>query len=515
MRELSRAQEISRSIMKGFRSRIWSKFTKAISEYQLIEENDHIAVCISGGKDSMVLAMCMQLLEKYGDVPFKCTYMVMNPGYNEKNKQKIIDNAKEMGLPIIMYNTDIFDVVAAQTGGSPCYLCARMRRGALYKKAQELGCNKIALGHHFDDVIETILLSMIYGGKVQSMMPKLHSDNFEGLELIRPFYYVREKDIIAWCKKNELEFIRCACHFTEGVASGEIESKRKEIKELLAQLREIDKNIDMNIFKSMYNVNTDTAIAYQKDTVTYHFLEDYNKKVKFHKKEQFERTKMMFKDEGMEKIYNSKVAIFGVGGVGGYVAEMLARSGVSTFYLFDPDVVSVTNINRQIMASFKTLGKDKVEAMKERILSINPDADVHTYKMFIDKNTIKDVHFERFTYCVDALDTISTKILLIVNAKQYNVPLISSMGAGNHFDPSSFKVMDLAKTSYDPIAKVLRRELKKYNITHQKVVCSLEQPLNEVLDDNGRHAPASNAFTPSSCGIVIASEVIKDILNQE
>lgn len=515
MRELSRAQEISRSIMKGFRSRIWSKFTKAISEYQLIEENDHIAVCISGGKDSMVLAMCMQLLEKYGDVPFKCTYMVMNPGYNEKNKQKIIDNAKEMGLPIIMYDTDIFDVVAAQTGGSPCYLCARMRRGALYKKAQELGCNKIALGHHFDDVIETILLSMIYGGKVQSMMPKLHSDNFEGLELIRPFYYVREKDIIAWCKKNELEFIRCACHFTEGVASGEIESKRKEIKELLEQLREIDKNIDMNIFKSMYNVNTDTAIAYQKDTVTYHFLEDYNKKVKFHKKEQFERTKMMFKDEGMEKIYNSKVAIFGVGGVGGYVAEMLARSGVSTFYLFDPDVVSVSNINRQIMASFKTLGKDKVEAMKERILSINPDADVHTYKMFIDKNTIKDVHFERFTYCVDALDTISTKILLIVNAKQYNVPLISSMGAGNHFDPSSFKVMDLAKTSYDPIARVLRRELKKYDITHQKVVCSLEQPLNEVLDDNGRHAPASNAFTPSSCGIVIASEVIKDILIQE
>ena len=515
MRELSRAQEISRSIMKGFRSRIWSKFTKAISEYQLIEENDHIAVCISGGKDSMVLAMCMQLLEKYGDVPFKCTYMVMNPGYNEKNKQKIIDNAKEMGLPIIMYDTDIFDVVAAKTGGSPFYLCARMRRVALYKKAKELGCNKIALGHHFDDVIETILLSMIYGGKVQSMMPKLHSDNFEGLELIRPFYYVREKDIIAWCKKNELEFIRCACHFTEGVASGEIESKRKEIKELLEQLREIDKNIDMNIFKSMYNVNTDTAIAYQKDTVTYHFLEDYNKKVKFHKKEQFERTKMMFKDEGMEKIYNSNVAIFGVGGVGGYVAEMLARSGVSTFYLFDPDVVSVSNINRQIMASFKTLGKDKVEAMKERILSINPDADVHTYKMFIDKNTIKDVHFERFTYCVDALDTISTKILLIVNAKQYNVPLISSMGAGNHFDPSSFKVMDLAKTSYDPIARVLRRELKKYDITHQKVVCSLEQPLNEVLDDNGRHAPASNAFTPSSCGIVIASEVIKDILNQE
>ena len=153
----------------------------------------------------------------------------MNPGYNEINKQKIIDNAKTMDLPIIMFETDIFDVVSSQTGGSPCYLCARMRRGALYKKAQELGCNKIALGHHFDDVIETTLLSMLYGAKIQSMMPKLHSDNFEGLELIRPFFYVREKDIVAWCKKNELEFIRCACHFTEGVSSGELESKRKEV----------------------------------------------------------------------------------------------------------------------------------------------------------------------------------------------------------------------------------------------------------------------------------------------
>ena len=514
-RVLDRTAEINRSIMKGFRSRIWSKFTKAIAEYHLIEENDHIAVCISGGKDSMILALCMQQLEKYGDVPFKCTYMVMNPGYNEANKQKIIENAKIMGLPIIMYDTDIFDVVSAQTGGSPCYLCARMRRGALYKKAQELGCNKIALGHHFDDVIETTLLSMLYGAKIQSMMPKLHSDNFEGLELIRPFFYVREKDIVAWCKKNELEFIRCACHFTEGVASGEIESKRKEVKELLEHLRTIDKNIDMNIFRSMYNVNTDTAIAYQKDTVTYHFLDEYKTKVKFHKKEQFERTKMMFKQEGMDKIYSKSVAIFGVGGVGGYVAEMLARSGISTFYLFDPDTVSVSNINRQIMASFKTLNKDKVEAMKERILSINPDADVHTYKLFIDANNIKDVHFEKYDYCVDALDTISTKILLIVKAKENNTPLISAMGAGNHYDPSSFKVMDLAKTSYDPIAKVLRRELKKYNITHQKVVCSTEIADNVVLDENGRHVPASNAFAPSACGIVIASEVIKDILNEE
>lgn len=511
-RVLSRYQEIERSIMTSFRSRIWSNFTKAVKEYQLIKENDHIAVCISGGKDSMILAKCMQLLEKYGDIPFKCTYMVMNPGYNEVNKQKIIDNAKTLNIPIIMYETDIFDVVSSQTGGSPCYLCARMRRGALYKKAQELGCNKIALGHHFDDVIETTLLSMLYGGKIQSMMPKLHSDNFEGLELIRPLYYVKEKDIIAWCKKNELEFIRCACHFTEKVEGGELESKRKEIKLLIEKLRLVDKNIDMNIFKSMYNVNTDTAIAYQKDTVTYHFLDDYDNKVDFKHNAQFARTALLYGNEKMEKIYNSSVAIFGVGGVGGYVVESLARSGISTFYLYDPDVVSVSNINRQIMATFKTVGKDKVEAMKERILSINPNADVHTYKMFIDKNTIKDVDFSKFTYCVDALDTITTKILLIIKAKENNIPLISAMGAGNKQDPSLFKVMDLAKTTIDPIARVLRRELKKYDIVHQKVVCSLEEPSNTTLDENGKHIPASNAFSPSACGIVIASEVIKDII---
>lgn len=508
-----RLTEIERSIIKTYRKELWAKFVKAIDDYGLLKENDKVCVCISGGKDSMILAKLFQELHRHTKFPFEVHFLMMNPGYNKKNLDLIMHNLEVMNIPAKIIESNIFEVANSQEK-NPCYLCARMRRGALYKKAQELGCNKIALGHHFDDVIETTMLSMLYGAKIQSMMPKLHSDNFEGLELIRPFFYVREKDIIAWCKKNELEFIRCACHFTEGVASGEIESKRKEVKELLEHLRTIDKNIDMNIFRSMYNVNTDTAIAYQKDTVTYHFLDDYKTKVKFHKKEQFERTKMMFKQEGMDKIYSKSVAIFGVGGVGGYVAEMLARSGISTFYLFDPDTVNVTNINRQIMASFKTLNKDKVEAMKERILSINPDADVHTYKMFIDANNIKDVHFEKYDYCVDALDTISTKILLIAKAKENNTPLISAMGAGNHYDPSSFKVMDLAKTSYDPIAKVLRRELKKYNITHQKVVCSTEIADNVVLDENGRHVPASNAFAPSACGIVIASEVIKDILNE-
>ena len=513
-RSLSKVQEIERSLMTGFRSRIWSKFTKAVSEYQLLKENDHIAVCISGGKDSMILAVLMKLLQRYSDIPFKCTYMVMNPGYNEVNKQKVIDNAKALDLDIIMYDTDIFDVVAAQTSGSPCYLCARMRRGALYKKAQELGCNKIALGHHFDDVIETTMLSILYGAKVQSMMPKLHSDNFEGLELIRPLFYVKEKDIIAWCKKNELEFIRCACHFTEGVANGEIDSKRKEIKLLLDDLRKINKDIDMNIFRSMYNVNVDTAIAYQKDTVTYHFLDNYDNKVKYNNNCQFERTEMMFGKDKMQNVYSSSVAIFGIGGVGGQVAETLARSGVSTFYLYDPDVVSLSNINRQIIATFKTLGKDKVAAMKERIMSINPSAKVYTYKMFVDKNNIDEIDFKNFDYVVDSLDTISTKIALIVKAKNENIPLISAMGAGNRLDPTQFKVMDLSKTISDPVAKVLRYELKKHDIKHQKVVCSLEIPSKQTIDENGRHAPASNAFCPTSCGLVIASEVIKDILEK-
>ena len=261
----------------------------------------------------------------------------------------------------------------------------------------------------------------------------------------------------------------------------------------------------------MYNVNIDTAIAYQKNTITHHFLDEYDSKVTFHHHEQFERTKMIYGEEKMEKIYNSAIAVFGVGGVGGYVVEALARSGVSTFYLYDPDVVSVSNINRQIIATFKSINQDKVYALKQRILSINPDANVHTYKMFVDKDTIKDIDFSKFTYCVDALDTITTKILLIEKAKNENIPLISSMGTGNHLDPSSFKITDLAKTTHDPIAKVLRKELKSKNIIHQKVACSIEEPLTHVLDENGKRIPASNAFVPASVGLLIASEVIKDI----
>ena len=277
MKNYSREVAIERSIMTSFRSRIWSKFTKSIAEYKLIDKDDNIAVCISGGKDSFLLAECMQILEKYGDVPFKCTFMVMNPGYNEINKQKIIENAKIMDIPIVMYDTDIFEIVSSQDKGSPCYLCARMRRGALYRKAKELGCNKIALGHHFDDVIETTLLSMFYGSEIKTMMPKLHSDNFEGIELIRPMYLIKEEDIISWRNFNELTFLNCACRFTEGCSLiNDGTSKRLEMKELIKKLRKINKDIDHNIFKSMDNINLNCVLGYVKNKEKHSFLDEYD-----------------------------------------------------------------------------------------------------------------------------------------------------------------------------------------------------------------------------------------------
>ena len=253
---MEKYKEIERSIIKKYRKEIWSKFVKGVQEYELINENDNIMVCISGGKDSFLLAKCIQELERHGKVKFKAHYVVMDPGYNDYNRDYILDNAKTLNVPIEMFNSDIFDVVANIDSKSPCYMCARMRRGYLYNKAKELGCNKIALGHHFDDVIETTLLSMLYGSEIKTMMPKLHSDNFEGIELIRPLYLVKEEDIISWKKFNELTFINCACRFTEGCSLiNDGTSKRKEIKELIKNLRKINKNVDYNIFKSMDNIN--------------------------------------------------------------------------------------------------------------------------------------------------------------------------------------------------------------------------------------------------------------------
>ena len=273
---MDKVKEIERSIIKKYRKEIWSRFVKAVQEYELIKENDKIMVCISGGKDSFLLAKCIQELVRHGKFKFEARYVVMNPGYNDYNRDFIIDNAKTLDIPIEMFESDIFDVVAS-VDKNPCYLCAKMRRGYLYNKAKELGCNKIALGHHFDDVIETTLLSMFYGSEIKTMMPKLHSENFEGLELIRPLYLVKEADIISWKNYNELEFINCACRFTEGCSLiNDGTSKRKEIKELIKKLKKVNKNVDHNIFKSMDNVNLNCILGTKKDGEYKSFLDNYN-----------------------------------------------------------------------------------------------------------------------------------------------------------------------------------------------------------------------------------------------
>ena len=274
---MEKYKEIEISIIKKYRKEIWSRFVKAVQDYQLIKENDNIMVCISGGKDSFLLAKCIQELQRHGKIKFNAHYVVMDPGYNDYNRDFITSNAKTLNVPIEIFESDIFDVVANIDSKSPCYMCARMRRGYLYNKAQELGCNKIALGHHFDDVIETTLLSMIYGSEIKTMMPKLHSDNYEGIELIRPLYLVKEEAIIAWKKFNELTFINCACRFTEGCSLiNDGTSKRKEMKELIKNLRKVNKNADYNIFKSLDNVNLNCVLGTKKDGVYKSFLDDYN-----------------------------------------------------------------------------------------------------------------------------------------------------------------------------------------------------------------------------------------------
>ena len=272
---MEKYKEIERSIIKTYRKEIWAKFVKGIQEFNMIKEGDKIAVCISGGKDSMLLAKCFQELKRHRKMNFELAFLVMNPGYNEKNKEKIISNAKLLNIPITMFDTTIFNSVE-NIDDNPCYICARMRRGYLYKKARELGCNKIALGHHMDDVIETVLMGMLYGAQIQTMMPKLHSTNHPGMELIRPLYYVKEEDIIRWKEHNSLEFIECACKISEKSNKGEIGSKRDEIKYLIRDLRKKYENIDINILRSTENVNLGALIAYKKGDRTYHFLDEYD-----------------------------------------------------------------------------------------------------------------------------------------------------------------------------------------------------------------------------------------------
>ena len=269
-------QTVEKSIIKKFRKEIWRPFVKAINDYNLIQENDKIAVCISGGKDSFLMAKCFQELKRHGKIKFDLEFIVMNPGYNELNSKLIKENAEKLNVPIKEFSSDIFDVVANLTEGNPCYLCARMRRGHLYNKAKELGCNKIALGHHFDDVIETILLSMFYSGEIKTMMPKLHSDNFEGMQLIRPMYLIKEKSVKAWAKYNELTFINCACRFTENCSiNDDTTSKRLYMKKLVEELTKDNKYVEKNIFKSVENINLTQIIGYHKDNEVWNFLDDY------------------------------------------------------------------------------------------------------------------------------------------------------------------------------------------------------------------------------------------------
>ena len=275
------ATNAERSIIKTYRKQIWSRFTKAVRDYELIKEGDKIAVCISGGKDSMLMAKCFQELHKYSDISFEVKYIVMDPGYSSENRQIIEENARKLNIPIEIFETDIFENVF-HIDKNPCYICARMRRGHLYNYAKNIGCNKIALGHHYDDVIETIVMSMLYGAQIQTMMPKLHSNHFEGMEVIRPLYLIHEDDIKAWAKFNDLYFIQCACKFTDTCSSEACltrpRSKRVEVKNLIRELKKTNPYVEQNIFKSVENVSLKTIIAYKDDQEKHHFLDDYDKK---------------------------------------------------------------------------------------------------------------------------------------------------------------------------------------------------------------------------------------------
>lgn len=277
---------IERSIIKEFRKEIWRPFVKGLQEYQMIQDGDKVAVCISGGKDSMLLAKCLQQMKRQSKTDFQLEFIVMDPGYHPDNRRLIEENGARMNIPLRILDSDIFDIVV-DVDQSPCYLCARMRRGYLYAHARELGCNKIALGHHFDDVIETVLMGILYGGQINTMMPKLHSTNFQGMELIRPLYFVKEEAVLAWKNYNKLKFLQCACRFTEAIAKeqasgdagngGDIvhTSKRQEMKELIRRLRKTSPFIDANIMKSVENINLDACLGYVQKGVRHHFMDEY------------------------------------------------------------------------------------------------------------------------------------------------------------------------------------------------------------------------------------------------
>ena len=275
-KELEFYQQAERSINKKYRKQLWNPFVEAVKRYELIKPGDKIAACISGGKDSMLMAKLLQMLQRYSEIPFELEFLIMDPGYSEANRKKIEYNAKKLNIPVTIFESDIF-AIADSVGKTPCYLCARMRRGHLYAKAKELGCNKIALGHHLNDVIETTVMAMLYGSQLQAMLPKLHSTNFEGMELIRPLYCVREDDIISWAKYNGLDFIRCACKMTERSAVYVGESKRLEVKNLIKKLCEDDPNVEKSIYNSIHAVCLDTFPGYKYDGEYHNYLDRYDK----------------------------------------------------------------------------------------------------------------------------------------------------------------------------------------------------------------------------------------------
>lgn len=278
-KELERYQKIERSIITTYRKEIWSPFVLAVKKYRLIDKGDKIAVCISGGKDSMLLAKLMQELQRHSDIPFELVFLVMNPGYNQANAQKIEENAELLHVPITVFESDVFAVSETVNAQSPCYMCARMRRGHLYAKAKELGCNKIALGHHKSDVIETTVMGMLYGGQIQGMLPRIKSTNFEGMELIRPMYCILEEDILRWKEYNGLDFIACACKFTQKTTGTDEDgfSARRRVKQWIAQLKTENENVENNIFQSIHNVQLDTLAEYKQDGVKHSFLEKFEK----------------------------------------------------------------------------------------------------------------------------------------------------------------------------------------------------------------------------------------------
>ena len=267
-------QQIEQTIVRRYHEQLWSPFCKAIKRYQLIQPGDRIAVCISGGKDSMLLAKMMQMLHRHTEIPFEAVYLIMDPGYNRKNRLQVEANAQKLEIPYTLFESDIFEVANAQDK-NPCFLCARMRRGCLYRKAQELGCNKIALGHHFDDVISTTVMAMFYGGQLQAMPPRLKSQNFPGMELIRPLYLIHEDDIIAWKKANELTFIQCACRFTENTAAGHTDSKRLEVRELIRHLKQTNPHIEENIFASIHNLQLDSMVSWKYQGKDHTYMEQF------------------------------------------------------------------------------------------------------------------------------------------------------------------------------------------------------------------------------------------------